>query len=239
MPSVSLIHPLLQSDGFRSFDAVIIMWQCTVSMWPGKSKSIFIMSVTKSKIALKPYCPVWGILDKAQVFIEPLGDHIVVLYETVHWVALSIESFGHGTDNHFGIAFPSVLWQSVQKPHGTVIIHQNPGHRLTLVVSDTTWWEVADEVLNAAGTFLISSKFPVFIHQVNMGKVKRWDPWFKLTVEKKTNNKLSSQCRIIINSFPLMQIWVIYIYTVYILYLAAAGVSKWLLSGKCIRCTKA
>lgn len=47
-----------------------------------------------------------------------------------------MESLGHGADQHFGVAFPSVLWQCVQHPQGTVIIHQNPGHRLTLAVSD-------------------------------------------------------------------------------------------------------
>lgn len=141
--------------------------------------------VTKSNIALNPCCPVWGILNETQTFKEPLGDHVVILYVSVHWVALSIESLGHGTDNCFGIAFPPVLWQSVQHPYGTVIIHQNPGHWLTLVVSDTTWWEVADEVFNSVVAFLVSSKFPSSIHQVNMGKVKRWDLWVKLTVEKK------------------------------------------------------
>lgn len=123
------------------------------------------------KVEMKPSCPVWMIFNKSHTFKESMGNHIVLLYEAVDWEALSTETFGHGADQHFSVAFPSVLWESVEQPHGTVIIQQNPGHRLPLLISDAAWWEVADQELNVVVTFLVPSKLPGVIHQVNMGKI--------------------------------------------------------------------
>lgn len=68
-----------------------------------------VTPVTKSEVEIQPCRPVRGILNEAQVFKEPVGDHVFFLYEAVDRVALSMESLGHGADQHFGIAFPSVL----------------------------------------------------------------------------------------------------------------------------------
>ena len=59
-----------------------------------------------------------------------------------------MESPGHGADQDFRISFPPVLWKSVQHAHGTVIIHQDPGHRLTLSVGDAACRKVANVVFN-------------------------------------------------------------------------------------------
>lgn len=145
--------------------------------------------LTKSEVKLKPCCPVWRILNEAQVFKKSVGDCVVLLYVAVHWVALSMQELSNSANQHFSVAFPSVLWQCVQHAQGTVIIHQNPGYRLTLVISDAAWRKITDEVFNVAVTLLIPSKLPGFIHQVNMGKVKRWNPWFNLTVKMKIKIK--------------------------------------------------
>lgn len=102
-----------------------------------------------------------------------MGARVLLLYEAVHWVAFSVESPGHSADQDFGVTSPSVLWQSVQQAQRTVIIHQDPGHGLTLAICDAVRWEVADEVFNVHVTLLVPSELPGLIHQVDVGKVKR------------------------------------------------------------------
>lgn len=121
----------------------------------------------------KPSCPIGGVINETQVFKEPVGHFIVLLYVAVDRVALSTDMFHHRTDQNFSIAFPSVLWQSVQQPDGTVIIHQNPGHQLAMLVCEAARREVPDEVVNVAVTSLVPSKFPGAVYHVNVGCVKR------------------------------------------------------------------
>ena len=66
--------------------------------------------VQNSKVELKPSCPVRGILSEAHAFEELVGDRVLLLYEAVHWETLSMESLGHGSDQHFGVTFAPVLW---------------------------------------------------------------------------------------------------------------------------------
>lgn len=70
----------------------------------------FILLLRHLKIIESRECrPARGFLSEAQAFKEPVGDHIPLLYEAVDWIALSVESLGHGADQDFGVAFPSVL----------------------------------------------------------------------------------------------------------------------------------
>lgn len=89
-----------------------------------------------SKINLKPYGPIRGVLNEAQVLKKSVGDSIVLLYEAVHRVPLSEQPLCHGADQHFSITFPSVFGKSVQNPHGAVVVDQKPGHWMALFISD-------------------------------------------------------------------------------------------------------
>ena len=162
-----------------------IIWQHIISVWPEKSTLLKIDNYFNSKVELEPCCPVWWIINEAHVFKELVGDYILLLYEAVHRVAFSSEPLGHGVDEHLGIAFPSVLWKSVQDPQCTVVIEQKPGQWLPLFVGNATRWEVDNEVFNDVVSLFPLSKFPSFIHQVSMGEVEWGNPWFKLTVERK------------------------------------------------------
>lgn len=186
--------------------------------------------VSKSKVELKPCCPICGILGKAQVFKELVGYHVLLLYKAVDWEAFGMESLSHGANQHLGIAFPSMLWQRVQHPHGTVIIHQNPGQRLTLIIIDAAGREVADKVLNGLVTLCVAAKFPGFIHQIDMREVERWNPWLKLTVGTENKQSLVSEEKTI-RLFCLLWIQAKWD-EMPCRYLSTAGVSRWLLSGK-------
>lgn len=102
-----------------------------------------------------------------------MGERVFLLYETEDWKTFSAESPDHGADQHFGVTFPSVLRHSVQKPHGAVVIQQDPGHGLAALVTDATRREVGDEVFNVVVAFLVPPELPGFIHQVDVGNIQR------------------------------------------------------------------
>ena len=127
----------------------------------------------------KPCCPVWGILSEAHVFKEFVGDNVLLLYEAVHWGSLSVESLGHGTDQDFSVAFPSVLWQSVQHPHGTGHICQDPGHGLCVCIQHTAGGVACKHVPDHPDGLIALCKLPRLIHNANVWFIQRaeWDPW--------------------------------------------------------------
>jgi len=94
----------------------------------------------------KPGFSLRGILSEAHVLKELIGDAVLLLYETEHRVALSLESLGQAADKDHGIAFSSVLWQSIQHSHGTRCIGQDPGHRLSIGTQHAAGREVCNHV---------------------------------------------------------------------------------------------
>lgn len=155
-----------------------------------KQEGTLHITVCKSIIGttnFKPSRLIWGIMNKTQFFKQPIGHLIFNLYVAVHWVALSTDLFHHWTNQDFGIAFPSMLRQSVQQPHGTVIVHQNPSHWLAMLVCDAAWREVLDEVINGAVPSRVPAELPGVVYQVDMGWIKRWYLQFLLAEREEYN----------------------------------------------------
>lgn len=79
-----------------------------------------------------------------------------------------MESLSHGADYSFSVAFSSVLWQSVQHPHGTRSIGKNPGHGPSFGIQHTAGGEVYNHVVDHPNGHLTISKLPVLIHQLEV-----------------------------------------------------------------------
>lgn len=115
----------------------------------------------------------FGILSEAQFCKEPVGDLVVLLYEAEHWATLSVEFLGHGADHDFGVAFPSVLWQSVQHPHGTCGVGQDPGHGLRFCIQRAAGREVCEHVPDHPDGPVVLRKLPGLIHQADVRFIQR------------------------------------------------------------------
>lgn len=215
-----------------------------VMLWWKQERNVYtimlelIIDITN----LKPRCLIWRIINETQFFKQPVGHLIVDLYVAVHWIALSTYFFDHWTNQDFGIAFPSVLRQSVQQPHGTVIVHQNPGHWLALLVCDAARREVLDQVIDVAVACRVPAELPCVVYQVSMGWTKRWYLHFILA-EREEYTAKNCVWPIFLSKYNDSQLETrtVNVYCIYALifwpYLSIFDVGRWVLSGKCMRCT--
>lgn len=145
-------------------------------LWWKQERNVYIIMLELfiGTTNLKPRCIIRRNINETQFFKQPVGHLIVNLYVAVHWIAFSTDFCDHWTNQDFGIAFSPVLRQSVEQPHGTVIIHQNPGHWLAILVYDAARREVVDQVVDGAVACRVPAKLPGVVYQVNMRWTKRW-----------------------------------------------------------------
>ncbi len=130
-----------------------------------------------------PDSPIRGVLCKTQAFKKFVGKRIAFFNETVHRIALRMEPLCHCGYQGFGIALPTMLWLSVQHPHGTVIIQQHPGHRLIVLICNAACGEMSNEIQDVPVTFVIPTKFPSLINYIGMWFIEDRQSGLKVTEE--------------------------------------------------------
>lgn len=131
------------------------------------------MFSSNSEVELEPQSPVRWILSEAQTF-EKLQRELVLLLDVAEdRVALRMDSPAHGADQLRGVTFAPVLGPCVQQTQSAVIVQEQPGQRLTLLITEAARREVADHVPDVPQALLVTSKLPALVHHVGVVQAER------------------------------------------------------------------